>query len=358
MDIPVAPAEYVTPLPVVEFTAPAPSVTHVTPSEQFSPFPQETAEVVQVMPHERLLQRTDVLAIEHNTSAPSVTHVTPSEQFSPLPQETVEVVQIGFGHPPCVSDGIGDLIAVDVPVPEMSVDEVEPGTPLPRERVRQRNAQPPEILEEKQCSDDPIVGFSLSTVPEQFVEVPSLQEGFRECTVTRSVAANVDYDAEPTSTAETNKDKTNLLSDGNIITANLSDGEFAQALVPLNSAISQYLGHLKSMSDRVSSFERTLEETRFKLDSGFSTSVQNIKSDNWRTTLPPFPTRYSASPTRLWKSKVSCLQSFVSDTTGRYNVLNTASEDACQSDIYMSLNDCPSVKRYRGTNIDIHMSTW
>ena len=52
VDIPVAPAEYVTPLPVVEFTAPAPSVTHVTPSEQFSPFPQETAEVVQVMPHE------------------------------------------------------------------------------------------------------------------------------------------------------------------------------------------------------------------------------------------------------------------------------------------------------------------
>ena len=82
--------------------------------------------------------------------------------------------------------------------------------------------------------------------------------------MTRSVAANVDYDAEPTSTAETNKDKTYLLSDGNIITANLSDEEFAQALVPLNSAISQYLGHLKSMNDRVSSFERTLEE---KLDS-------------------------------------------------------------------------------------------
>ena len=69
------------PLPVVEFTAPAPSVTHVTPSEQLSPFHHETAEVVQVMPHERLLQRTDVLAIEHNTLAPSVTRVTPSEQF-------------------------------------------------------------------------------------------------------------------------------------------------------------------------------------------------------------------------------------------------------------------------------------
>ena len=86
--IPVAPAEeqtvfqvtYSAPTPVIEY-----SVTHETPSEQFSPFPQETAEVVQVMPHERLLQRTDVLSIEHNTSAPSATHVTPCEQFSPFP---------------------------------------------------------------------------------------------------------------------------------------------------------------------------------------------------------------------------------------------------------------------------------
>ena len=70
VDIPVAPAEeqtvfqvtysalspvieYVTPSPVVEFTAPAPSVTHVTPSEQFSPFPQETAEAQSTLPARR-----------------------------------------------------------------------------------------------------------------------------------------------------------------------------------------------------------------------------------------------------------------------------------------------------------------
>ena len=75
VDISVAPTEYVTPLPVVEFTTPAPSVTLVTPSEPLSPFPHETAEVVQVMPHERLLP------IEHSASAPSVINVTPSEQF-------------------------------------------------------------------------------------------------------------------------------------------------------------------------------------------------------------------------------------------------------------------------------------
>ena len=86
-------------------------------------------------------------------------------------------MQIGFVHPPCISDGIGDLIAVDVPVPEVSVDEVETGTTLPRKRVRQRNAELPEILEDMQCSDDPLAGFSLS----------SLQERFRECTVSQVV---------------------------------------------------------------------------------------------------------------------------------------------------------------------------
>ena len=87
MDIAVAPAEeqtvfqvtysapapvieYVTPSPVVEFIAPAPAVTHVTPSEQFSPSPQETAEGVQVMPHESLPRRTDILpSVQFSVSA-------------------------------------------------------------------------------------------------------------------------------------------------------------------------------------------------------------------------------------------------------------------------------------------------
>ena len=121
------------------------------------------------------------------STAPSVTHVTPCEQLSPLLHETAEVVQIGCVHPPCISDGIGDLIAVDVPVPEMSVDEVETGTTLPRKRVRQRNAELPEILEDMPCSDDPLAGFSLSPVSEQVIEEPSLQERFRECTVSQVV---------------------------------------------------------------------------------------------------------------------------------------------------------------------------
>ena len=43
--------------------------------------------------------------------------------------------------------------------------------------------------------------------------------------------------------------------------------EFAQALVPLDTAISQCLGCFKSMNDQVSSHERTLEVARCKLDS-------------------------------------------------------------------------------------------
>ena len=121
------------------------------------------------------------------------------------------------------------------------------------------------------------------------------------------------------------------------ITDNFTDGEFAQALVLLSSAISQFFGHLKSMNDRVSSLERTLEVHAASLTPRFSTNVQNMKDDSWRTTLPPPPTRYSASATRLWKSKVSCPRLYVS--------LTTAIEDACQSDLCMSLNDWPSVKR-------------
>ena len=61
--------------------------------------------------------------------------------------------------------------------------------------------------------------------------------------------------------------------------------------------------------------------------------------------MPPFQTTYSASATRLWKSRASCLQPFVSDkaclTTGHYSVLITTSEDACQSDLYTSLERLP-----------------
>ena len=63
--------EYVTPSLVVEFTAPAPSVIHVAPSEQFSPFPQGTAEVVQVIPHERFLKRIQQQTEEQVVDVPA-----------------------------------------------------------------------------------------------------------------------------------------------------------------------------------------------------------------------------------------------------------------------------------------------
>ena len=52
-----------------------------------------------------------------------------------------------------------------------------------------------------------------------------------------------------------------------IIADNFTDEEFAHALVPLDTATSQYLGHLKAMNDQVSSHERTLEERRRQFDS-------------------------------------------------------------------------------------------
>ena len=61
---------------------------------------------------------------------------------------------------------------------------------------------------------------------------------------------------------------------GDIISDNFTDEEIAQAMVPLGTAISQYLGNLKSMNARVSSLERTLEEARCKLDSRKCTKYQ------------------------------------------------------------------------------------
>ena len=67
---------------------------------------------------------------------------------------------------------------------------------------------------------------------------------------------------------------------GDIISDNFTDEEFAQALVPLDTAISQHLGNLKSMNDRVSSLERTLEEARCKLDSQRCTKSQRRQLEN------------------------------------------------------------------------------
>ena len=107
--------------------------------------------MVQVMPHERLLQSTDVLAIEHNTSAPSVTHVTPTEQFSPLPQETVEVVQIGSVHPP-------GSITVVVP----SAFHIVGSLPLLDEVTTH--------IQHEQMATEQIVHLLVPQIPEQVVE--------------------------------------------------------------------------------------------------------------------------------------------------------------------------------------------
>ena len=67
---------------------------------------------------------------------------------------------------------------------------------------------------------------------------------------------------------------------GDIISDNFTDEGFAQALVPLDTAISQHLGNLKSMNDRVSSLERTLEDARCKLDSRKWTKYHRRQLEN------------------------------------------------------------------------------
>ena len=67
---------------------------------------------------------------------------------------------------------------------------------------------------------------------------------------------------------------------GDSISDNFTDEEFSQALVPLDTAISQYLGKLKAMSDQVSFHERTLEEARHKLDSRKCSKYQRRQLEN------------------------------------------------------------------------------
>ena len=116
------------------------------------------------------------------------------------------------------------------------------------------------MLKCDECGDPPD-----PSIVEEFGD-STFQERFRECTVDQVVGqqhfaeqnidSSVDVVTSPTRSEQVaaNVDK-------------LSDEEFAQALVPLNYAISQCLGYLKETNDQVSSNERTIEETRCQLDS-------------------------------------------------------------------------------------------
>ena len=114
--------EHVTPSPVVEFIAPAPSVTHVTPSEQFSPLPQETGEVVQI----GFVHPPGSMSVVK----PSASHVVGSlllldEFATPVHQEQIACEQI-----------------VNLPIPQVRAQIVEgvkeiPQEPFPEQTVEQ-----------------------------------------------------------------------------------------------------------------------------------------------------------------------------------------------------------------------------
>ena len=112
--------------------------------------------------------------VEFIAPAPSVTHVTPNEQFSPLSQEKVDVVQIDFVHPagsmtvvePSVSHVVGSLLLLDefatpvhqeqiaserfvhLPMPQNLEQIVEGVIEIPQERFPERT--------EKRLFDFPI----------------------------------------------------------------------------------------------------------------------------------------------------------------------------------------------------------
>ena len=116
---------------------------------------------------------------------------------------------------------------------------------------------------------------------------------------------------------------------GDIIADNFTDEEFAQALVPLDTAISQYLGHLKAIMIKYRLTSSFSKRDAASFIPRFSKSVQNMEGDNWRMSLPPFPTTYSANATRLRKSKEACLQLLGNDNACLLYDLRTTARKRC-----------------------------
>ena len=111
---------------------------------------------------------------------------------------------------------------------------------------------------------------------------------------------------------------------GDIMADNLTD-LFAQALVPLDTAISQYLGHLKAMNDQVSSHERTLEERRRQFDA--RVLIKSIQHER-RQLENEFAS--ISHDIQCERDKITEVKSsFDSDNACfHYGLLTTASEDA------------------------------
>ena len=186
VDIPVAPAEeqtvfqvtysalspvieYVTPSPVVEFTAPAPSVTHVTPSEQFSPFPQETAEVVQI----GFVHPPDPMTVVER-SASHVEFATPVHQEQIASEQTVNLLiphiqeQIVEGVIEIPQEHLSELIEeqiVDTLVPP-TMEKIVETVQIIQERFQQSieeqivDAPVPQAMEEQVVAVMPTIATS------------------------------------------------------------------------------------------------------------------------------------------------------------------------------------------------------
>ena len=138
---------------------------------------EQIVETVNAIPQEWISERIvdiPVALAEEQTVVQGTSHVEEITQIIvvSVPHILEEPIEVPLQE--CISDGIGDLIVVDVPVPQILVDEVETRTTLSRKRVRQRNAEPPEILEGVQCNNDPIAEVTLPQLSEQIIEEPSL----------------------------------------------------------------------------------------------------------------------------------------------------------------------------------------
>ena len=337
--------EYVTPAPVTTLLEPlvrtvfTVQVCHETPQSQ-------TIEKIVEIPQIRIFQGTRAsesfgtapgrhvafseivevmefkppLSVE---SAPPTFVTTPGVEAGPAMTEYVQPTPVAeyvtpVSAAPAVTYEAPAPVAESFPVPQVPI--VEKTIEIPQLQIVEKIVEIPELraIQGTQTSESLGSAPVRHAAPAELVDTVELVPPSSALS-TLPVFVTASFVAEYVQPAQF----------GDIITDNLTNEEFAQALVPLDTAISQHLGHLKSIMIEFPFSSALLKWHAAGLTPRLSTNVPNMKGDNWRTTLPPPPTWYSASATRLRKSKVACLRFFGSDNAClHWSLLTTASEDA------------------------------
>ena len=255
---------------MIEYVAPAPAVTYVVPSQQLSPVYTTTTVTA-----DDNFDMTGLVYPQFSSTAvePVAPHVVvslpPLEEFTELVSNQVHQKQIAAGE---TTENIAEIHVVHEHVIIQEILLVVDSLP-PVEEFTAPVFQ--HVHQEQLITEEMTHNIHENLVMRDQVIVQDIPE-----VIERKQDPSVFVTAPMTETAPVVAEDVQSVQVGDIISDNFTDEEFAQALVPLDTAISQYLGNLNAMNDQVSSHERTLDEARRKLDSRKCTKCQRRQLEN------------------------------------------------------------------------------